>query len=85
MHLSLLSEGSLSDRFDDAGIVEIPAASSVAPLHFAAVCRGLIVVAALTLPIALTLFAQAPASGAVLDNTIFASTGTAQNKHGSYR
>ena len=57
MHLSLLSDAYLSDSLDDAGAAarDVPRA----PTHFIALWRGLAVVAALSLPVGLTLIAQA--------------------------
>ena len=61
MHLSLLSDAYLSDSLNDSGaLVSAPQAN---PSHFAALCRGLVVVAALSLPVGLTLFAQAAPEG----------------------
>ena len=57
MHLSLLSDAYLSDSLDDSGVLSPRRASD--PSHFAALCRGLVVVAALSLPVGFTLFAQA--------------------------
>jgi hypothetical protein len=55
MRLSLLSDSYLSDAIGDAAA--IPVAAAAAPLHFAALCRGVAVVLALAIPIALTLSA----------------------------
>jgi hypothetical protein len=57
MHLSLLSDAYVSDSFNDAGSLEAPTPSG--PLHFAALCRGLVVLVALALPVGLTLLASA--------------------------
>lgn len=62
MHLSFLSDSYLSDSLNDAGAPSSPRQD--APSHFAALCRGLIAVAALSLPVGLTLFAQATAADA---------------------
>ena len=61
MHLSLLSDAFISDSLDDTALPSRKDACG--PSHFAALCRGLVVVAALSLPIGLTLLAQAKSGG----------------------
>ena len=61
MHLSLLSDSYLSDNLNDAGVQ--PRALANDPSHFAALCRGLVVVAALSAPLGLTFLAQAGPNG----------------------
>ena len=59
MHLSLLSEGFVSDSFNDAGpIGSVRRGSAPSPGHFLALCRGLVVLFALALPIGMTLLAR---------------------------
>ena len=59
MHLSLLSEGYVSDSFNDAGpIISLRHGSAPSPLHFLALCRGLVVLFALALPIIMTILAN---------------------------
>lgn len=59
MHLSLLSEGYVSDSFNDAGPIVMARRATTPPaLHFVALCRGLIVLLALALPVGITLLAK---------------------------
>ncbi len=62
MHLSLLSDAFISDSLNDAAFASCEGIAD-APSHFAALCRGLVVVAALSLPVGLTLLAQADFGG----------------------
>jgi hypothetical protein len=60
MHLSLLSDGFVSDSYNDAGpIVLTRREATPCPTHFTALCRGLVVVIALAVPVGITCFAQA--------------------------
>jgi hypothetical protein len=63
MHLSLLSDGYVSDSYNDAGLlIGVHPAPTPSPIHFAALCRGLAVLFALALPVGMTLLAKpAPA------------------------
>ncbi len=60
MHLSLLSDGFVSDSYDDAGpIVLTRREATPCPIHFTALCRGLVVVFALAVPVGITCLAKA--------------------------
>lgn len=54
MHLSLLSDATLSDLLDDAGRRDRSSRDSVARQHFDGVLRGLVFASALLAPFALT-------------------------------
>jgi hypothetical protein len=58
MHLSLLSEGSVSDRFNDARPIIMERRRPPTSIHFVALCRGIVVLLALAMPVGLTLLAR---------------------------
>ena len=63
MRLARLSDSYVSDSIQDAASLPLPPFGG--PVHFAALCRGLVVLFALALPLGLTLAAsQAPQAAA---------------------
>ena len=58
MHLSLLSEGTVSDSFNDAGPIIVERRHPPTAIHFVALCRCIVVLLALAMPVGLTLLAR---------------------------
>jgi hypothetical protein len=58
MHLSLLSDGYVSDSFDDARPIVVAQRRPPTSIHFVALCRGIVVLLALAMPVGLTLLAR---------------------------
>ena len=63
MRLALLSDSFISDSLNDAGPLASMPRLSRRPDHFAALCRGLVALATLLLPMGLTLAGIAPPVG----------------------
>jgi len=77
MHLSLLSNGYLSDSIDDAGPMNVAARGPTElSQHFPALCRGVAVLIVLTLTAGLTVLQESH-----VDSTSDASRATQMTSH----